>query len=209
MYNILCYGDSNTFGTNPNNGGRWDFDIRWTGRLQKALMNDGYRIIEEGCGGRTTMRDDDIEPNKNGMEYIHQCLASHKPLDLIILMLGTNDMKCRFNLTPEEIAHGAEELIKVMQNYNCGVDNKPVKILLVSPIHIGEGMSGGMFDEKSVETSHHLRDAFEKTAQKYNCYFLDAAEYAEPSKIDLLHMDENGHSSLAIAMENKIREIFG
>ena len=105
MINILCFGDSNTFGTNPA-GGRWPLEVRWTGVLQQ-LLGPGYRVIEEGCGGRTTIFEDELERDKNGRAQLRVALRSHRPLDLVILMLGTNDMKHRFGMLPVDVAEPA------------------------------------------------------------------------------------------------------
>ena len=96
MKTILCYGDSNTYGYNPSNGFRYPENVRWTGRLQSAL-GEGYKIIEEGCNGRTTIFDDPLEGWKNGLGYLRPCLNSHKPVDIVIMMLGSNDLKETFH----------------------------------------------------------------------------------------------------------------
>ncbi len=92
MKTILCYGDSNTYGYDPVSGGRFDHNIRWPGVLRNDL-GDGWWVIEEGCGGRTTVWEDPIERHKDGSAYLPACLHSHGPLDLIVIMLGTNDLK--------------------------------------------------------------------------------------------------------------------
>ena len=102
MKRILCFGDSNTWGFAPKDGYRFDENTRWTGLVQKALPQ--YKIIEEGLNGRTALWDDPIEGYKNGKEYLIPCLASQSPLDLVILMLGTNDCKTRFALTASDVA---------------------------------------------------------------------------------------------------------
>lgn len=135
MYNILCFGDSNTFGTNPA-GGRWPWEQRWTGLLQNEL-GSSYRIIEDGCGGRTTGLDDPIEGDRNGLRHLGVSLHSHRPLDLVILMLGTNDMKHRFSLLPIDIAHSAARLGELVQSYPYGPAYPVPKVLLVSPICSG------------------------------------------------------------------------
>ena len=100
MWEILCYGDSNTWGYNPSTKERYDRYERWTGILQFTL-GDEYHVIEEGLNGRTTVWDEPIEGEyKNGKTYLVSCLESHKPLDLVIIMLGTNDLKKRFSVTP-------------------------------------------------------------------------------------------------------------
>ena len=113
MKSILCYGDSNTYGLMPDSPDRYPRDVRWTGILQKKLGED-YYVIEEGLSGRTTLWDDPIEEHKNGKKYLLPCLDSHKPVDLVILMLGTNDLKTRFSLTPFDIGASVENLVKVL-----------------------------------------------------------------------------------------------
>ena len=104
MINILCFGDSNTFGTNPK-GGRHSWNVRWPGRLQ-VLLGPDYYVIEEGLGGRTTIWEDPLEPNRCGIKALPIALLSHKPLDMVILSLGTNDCKAFFNASPRVIAAG-------------------------------------------------------------------------------------------------------
>ena len=115
MKNILCYGDSNTFGFTLH-GGRHPYDVRWTGRLQLAL-GPAYRVIEEGCGGRTTVFEDPIDLGRNGRTSLPVCLASHNPLDLVILMLGTNDMKHYFQNNAWSIGQGVAQLLHLIQTY--------------------------------------------------------------------------------------------
>ena len=116
MITVLCYGDSNTYGYNPSNGFRYPPDVRWTGRLQR-LLGEGYHVVEEGCNGRTTVYDDPLEGWKNGIDYLKPCLNSHKPVDIVILMLGSNDLKEVFHASPEDIANGAAELVKVIREF--------------------------------------------------------------------------------------------
>ena len=103
MTTILCYGDSNTYGYNPVNGLRYPKDVRWTGVLQK-LLGEQYAVIEEGCNGRTTVFEDIAEPWKAGLGYLKPCLNTHKPIDFVIMMLGSNDLKRMFHATAKEIA---------------------------------------------------------------------------------------------------------
>ena len=143
MINILCFGDSNTNGSNPS-GGRWGRWERWTGVLQK-LLGDDYYVIEGGCGGRTTVMEDWLEPDKNGRAQLPVALRTHRPLDLVVIMLGTNDMKKRFSLLPVDIAYGAAEL-KLVERYDYGGAWYPVpQVLLVSPIELGEGVENSPF----------------------------------------------------------------
>ena len=92
MKNILCYGDSNTWGYIPGGKGRYEYAVRWTGAAQR-LLGDGYRIIEEGLNGRTTVFDSPFDGSVlNGKSHLMCCLMSHAPLDAVVIMLGTNDL---------------------------------------------------------------------------------------------------------------------
>lgn len=203
---ILCYGDSNTFGTNPH-GGRWDFDIRWTGRIQK-ILGPYYRIIEEGCGGRTTVWNDDLEPHRNGKEYLPVALSTHKPIDVVILMLGTNDFKARFKAMPKDIAEGIRQLVEMIQTYPYGDFYTVPQIVLVSPIYIGDGIENSTFsgfDNSAVDKSKLMADLIKKVADNMKCHFMDAAIYASPSEYDSLHLEAEEHEILAEAIATKIK----
>src|SRR6185312_8487577 len=118
MRTVLCFGDSNTHGTRPmvslEDDSRFDRSTRWPGVVE-ARLGDGWRVVEEGLPGRTTVHDDPIEGfHKNGQRYLQACLESHKPLDAIVLMLGTNDLKARFNLPASDIAAGAGVLLGII-----------------------------------------------------------------------------------------------
>ena len=115
MKTVLCFGDSNTHGQIPGkDGGRYEKEIRWPGVL-KSMLGDSFDVIEEGLGGRTTVFEDPIEEDKSGKAYLQQCLHSHKPIDLIIVMLGTNDLKIRFGLTAYDVSLGLETLVKKIE----------------------------------------------------------------------------------------------
>ncbi len=208
MKHVLCYGDSNTFGTNPG-GGRWDYQTRWTGRLATSLGAE-YRIIEEGLGGRSTVWDDVLEPNRNGLAALPISLHSHRPLDLVILTLGTNDCKTHFNATPRIIAKGAEKLIETVRTHRYG-DGYPIpQILLVSPIHIGKDVEHSPFasyDVTSYEKSLRLAPLFQQTAESAGVAFFDASQVAFPSVIDQLHMDAGSHRELAEALAPIVRKM--
>ena len=209
MINILCFGDSNTFGTAPT-GGRWDREHRWTGILQRRL-GEGFYVIEEGCGGRTTVWEDPLELDKNGRAQLPVALRSHRPLDLVVLMLGTNDMKRRFNLLPVDIAQGAAELGILAQRYDYGPAYPIPRILLISPILIREGIEGSAytgFTADAVETSRRLAPLYRAQAEKHGWLYLDAAEVARASERDKLHMEAEDHRALALEVERVIRESF-
>ena len=132
MKRILCFGDSNTWGQDPLTGERLGKDIRWPGVLAKDL-GPSCEIIEEGMNGRTTVWDDPIQGYANGQDYLVPCLKSHRPLDLVIIMLGTNDLKNRFSLSARDIAKGAAVLVGIVFKSDCGVKQAAPKVLLVAP----------------------------------------------------------------------------
>lgn len=122
MKEILCFGDSNTHGYMPGLGTRYPIDQRWSGLLGK-LLGDGYHVVEEGMDGRTTAFEDDLQPWRSALGYIGPCVKTHAPLDLIIIMLGTNDSKTRYGISAEEIGFGMQELIQRIETffrYNAG-----------------------------------------------------------------------------------------
>ncbi len=209
MKNILCFGDSNTFGTNPL-GGRHPREIRWPGRLQ-MLLGEEYYVIEEGMGGRTTVWDDPLEPGRCGIQMLPIALHSHRPLDLVILMLGTNDCKAHFHASPKVIARGMENLCRLVQRYDYGAAYPVPQILVVSPIFIGEDMDNcpyDSFDGTAPEKSRLLAPLYQKVAETCSCRFLDASRAAGPSDMDQLHMDGENHILLAQAMAEAVRGIF-
>lgn len=190
---IVCYGDSNTYGMNPKNGDRYNDNIRWTKVLQNILGND-YEIIEEGKNGRTTIYDDE-KPNRNGMKDLVPCLNKHQPIDMVILMLGTNDLKTRFHASSQDIANNVGQLIDIIQN------NTGTKIILVSPMEVTEGIDkgpfGDSFDDSAVRRSKEISKHYRKIAKEKDCIFVDAAKCSKPSDIDHLHMTSDAHQNLA------------
>ena len=135
--NILCFGDSNTWGYKPDKSGRYDENIRWTGLLQKKL-GSGYHIIEEGLCGRTTVFQDELREGRRGLDLIGVTVEMHNPIDLMIIMLGTNDTKERFNASPACIGIGMERLAMKAETVAAWRGGKP-KLLIVAPPHIGAG----------------------------------------------------------------------
>ena len=200
MTTVLCYGDSNTYGFVPETGMRYPRDVRYPGRLQ-MLLGEEYAVIEEGCNGRTTIYDDPIDGWKNGLDYLKPCLHSHKPIDVVTLMLGSNDLKVTFHLTAEKIADGAAVLVDVIRTFTEETQGFIPKIILISPPEIGKGIKTspfyGAFYEEAVEESKKFPVYYKAVAEKYGCVFLDAAAYLYPSETDSLHLTPEGHRILA------------
>ena len=206
---IVCFGDSNTWGYHAIVGTRYDDDVRWTGRLQ-ALLGDGYTVIEEGQNGRTTVWDDPVENRLAGLTYLWPCMESQSPIDLIIIMLGTNDTKGRFGEQARGIADGAGRLVDLAQKSPFGRDDRAPKVLLVSPIRVEYSDEfRDLFDHQAVEKAKGFPAEFRRVAEQYGCEFLDASEYAGPCAEDGVHLDAAGHEALAKAMYDAVRCILG
>ena len=209
---ILCFGDSNTYGYDPK-GGRYDEDTRWPMRLQQ-LLGDGYTVIEEGFNGRTCVYDDPIEGGyKSGAAYLPPCLMSHAPLDAVILMLGTNDAKKRFSLTPMTIGEGMMQLIRLCRLYGLNADGNPPKVLVVAPPpildHILRTRHGECFGDQAVAVTKGLAAEYARISKLLRCEFLDAGEWARPSDIDAVHFTREAHMGLANGLAQKIKTILG
>ena len=112
MKTVLCYGDSNTYGYDPATGGRYDADTRWPCVLGR-ILGDGYEVGEEGCNGRTTVFDDPDDDWKIGLDYIKGIVCSHRPVDILVIMLGSNDMKICYGASCEDIAEGMRAVVKI------------------------------------------------------------------------------------------------
>jgi len=194
---VLCYGDSNTRGSTPT-ADRYSSNIRWTGLLQERL-GVGYYIIEEGLGGRTTALDDlPDRPGKNGKTYLLPCLDSHNPIDIVIMMLGTNDLKERFNQTPKDISQNVEGLVKIIKERGIDRNNKPPKIILLSPPIVDETVPSTKENFKGAgEKSKQLASLYQEVAKNYGCEFIDISKIVQPSKGDGLHLEPEGHSKIA------------
>jgi lysophospholipase L1-like esterase len=193
---ILCFGDSNTWGYNPVDGTRYPKTVRWTGILATKL-GDSFEIIEEGLNGRTTIWDDPIEGYKNGKEYLIPCLESHKPLDLIIILLGTNDLKHRFSLTSFDIAEAAGILVKTVQNSDVGLDGTAPEILLLAPPKLSR-LSGDSLSEfkGGVEKSQELSNQYERVANQFGCMYSDLSGVVVSSDIDGVHLEPEEHKKI-------------
>ena len=202
MKTIVCYGDSNTYGYNPENGFRYEYEERWTTILQKELK-DSAIVIPEGLNGRTTSFEDELRPGRNGATYLDPCLHSHGPIDLVVLMLGTNDCKTIFGASAEIIGKG---IVRLLEQINQYADK--MKVLVISPIYLGEKVWQDGYDQEfspeSVEVSKKLEPVYEKVAGKYGKRFMRAADYASPSEADQEHMDGQSHKILADAIYRKL-----
>jgi len=211
---ILAYGDSNTYGQKPDRSGRFDAATRWTGVMQAAL-GEQYYVIEEGLGGRTT----DLEhpnpkkPSRNGLTYFKACLDSHSPLDIIVLMLGTNDFKTSYNRSVEEIADTLDIYITdIKASYDTSNATEPT-ILLVSPPHMNQDAplfyesmpTPGIYDDTSILKSQQLAAHLKQLAARHAISFFDAAAITQAGE-DGVHITANSHHELGHAITAIIKQ---
>lgn len=210
---VLCYGDSNTHGSKPDRSGRYVADVRWTGLLQKQL-GDEYYVIEEGLGGRTTDLEhpNPAKPSRNGLVYFKACLNSHAPLDFIIIMLGTNDLKKTYNRTPQDVADALHQYTDYVYEFYANRDQAKPKVIIVSPPYMDATASNfvesmpqpGVYDEVSAEKSHHFAEPFRKLADETGCLFFDAAPIAKTGE-DGCHLTAEAHQNLANSLEEIVK----
>lgn len=207
---IVCFGDSNTHGYRTADIGRFSENERWTCLLDEKLGSE-YLIIEEGLSGRTTCFDDPLTEGLSGLDYITPCLMSHEPMDLLIIMLGTNDTKERFASSAACIALGLKRLINKAINAECWSNSKP-NILVITPKNIEKEYEETemvyTMGRGCAEKSEELGSEFEKIAQLTNCHYFDAnTVVTEYNKIDYMHLEEKGHIALANALASLIPSI--
>ncbi|MEK5256529.1 SGNH/GDSL hydrolase family protein [Paenibacillus sp. FSL F4-0125] len=207
---IVCFGDSNTWGYDAETDQRFKDEIRWTGLLDTEL-GDSYRVIEEGLPGRTSVSEDPLFEGLAGISYLYPCLMSHAPLDLVVIMLGTNDTKERFALTSYNIAQGIVRLALKAKGSGAGHAGKAPEVLVIAPppigaeyIHtpIGKPM-GSNCSEKSMELSQHLAALLKGT----DIHFMDSREYVSMNEIDYMHLDLQGHRNMADLVQNHVKRI--
>lgn len=213
---IVCFGDSNTHGycADPKDcadgGDRFNENERWTCLLQKTL-GDEYLVLEEGLSGRTTVFDDPLHECMSGLDYITPCLMSHEPVDLLIIMLGTNDTKDRFYASAACIGIGMARLVKKAMSTECWGGKKP-NILVVCPPAMGKEMPNGIFGdtmgELCVEKSEQLAKYYKEQCELLGVSFADAgAMGCEFNDIDYMHLTRKGHAVLAENLAKLVPEL--
>ena len=209
MTTIVCFGDSNTYGTpgmpGPDFWGRFGPAERWPG-VMRAALGAGFDVIEEALPGRTTVHDDPIEGrDRNGLTALPIMLGSHRPIDLVIVMLGTNDLKARFSVTPADIAASVGVLGRAVQASPAGPDGRAPKVLVVAPSLIEEvGFLGQMFAGGAAK-SRELGPAFAAVAKRFGVPCLDAAPIIRVDPTDGIHLHADQHAILGRAVAEAAR----
>lgn len=207
---IVCLGDSNTHGYCADSrdcadgGNRFNEDERWPCLLQNLLGSE-YLVIEEGLSGRTTVFVDPVHESMDALSIVSPVLSSHEPLDLLIIMLGTNDTKDRLGVNAACIALGMERLVRKCMSVDCWGDKKP-NILIVAPPPIGDELKDPCMGDHCAEKSRELAFYYKQKAELLGCHFMNA-NGCEFNKIDYMHLTRKGHSQLAQRFAEIIPEI--
>jgi lysophospholipase L1-like esterase len=206
MLEVMCFGDSNTWGYDPSTQERFPRNVRWTGVLQETL-GAGYRVIEEGLNGRTTVWEDPVEGDKMGKRHLMPCLESQAPLDLVIVLLGTNDLKKRYSAPPSDIAQGAGVLVDIINKSAAGRGGKPPAVLLMAPPPLAKLTAfAGMFEGGS-EKALHLGRLYAEVARARDCHFFDTASAIHSSDLDGIHLETDQHRALGEAVAREVKKI--
>ena len=203
---ILCFGDSNTWGAPPGGGDRFPRDVRWPGVLQ-ALLDEDYRVIEEGLNGRTATLEHPWIDGRSGRPYLLPCCRSHAPLDLVIVFLGTNDLADRYHLSAADVAGACASLVKVVEAAECGPEGDTPPVLLVCPPPIrATGPDAAEF-EAEAEKSRTLGARFAEAAEAVGAELLDLDGVVRYAEEDPIHLDADAHRALAEAVEPLVRRL--
>jgi lysophospholipase L1-like esterase len=210
---VLCYGDSNTHGSPPmpdwtGRTPRHGRHVRWPGVLARAL-GAGWHVVEEGLPGRTTVHDDPIEGEyRNGLRPLQAILESHKPVDLVVLCLGVNDLKSRFGLTANDIARGVERLATVIRGLPVGPGQRaPEVLILVPPPIVEAGVLAEIFAGNAA-TSQGFAAEYRKVAGRLGVPCLDLGPVAVVDPLDGVHFDAAGHAAIGAAVAAEIRRLW-
>ena len=209
---ILCYGDSNTWGyISGSDHQRYGNNERWT-KILADLLGNRFEVIEEGLNSRT-LTSNDTRPGKegkNGYEYLMPCLDTHDPIDLVILMLGTNELKAKYQKSANNVGEMLEEyFVKTILNRKSQLKDSCPKLLIVVPPIVNENQeyckTNNMFLGAS-QKSKELNDIYKNIAKKYNCFFL--SNQGLETGIDGVHLTKESHMKLAKKLEEKINQIY-
>ena len=213
MKTILCYGDSNTWGYDPRTGNRYDHLTRWPMVLKKILNknapqeNPEWWVDEEGLNGRTSCREDPVEGDRNGLRQLIPVLESHKPVDIVAVMLGTNDLKPRFNPTAYDIAQGVRQIVKAIQKSEAGPDGAAPKVLVICPPATVRSSAFESIFGDSTELSGRLPACYREIAGECGAAFLEAGKHIKSSDADGIHLDPEEHRKLAEAVADALKAL--
>jgi len=209
---ILAYGDSLTFGASPIEGGpRHAFEDRWPTVLEHGLGGVA-RVIAEGLGGRTTIYDDHGAPaDRNGARVLPTLLESHSPLDLVILMLGTNDLKPFLGQTAQQASNGMRRLVQIVHGHFVRPGDAVPKVILVAPPHLCDSNHPEMIPhfggDAAIEQSRLFAKWYKQRADEYGCGFFDASVVAKADPADGVHLDAANTRAIGEALVPVVRRV--
>ena len=212
MKTVLCYGDSLTWGYNAETLDRHAFEDRWPSVLAKALGPD-VTVIAEGLNGRTTAYDDHLaDCDRNGARILPTLLHSHAPLDLVIIMLGTNDMKPAIHGSAIVAMKGVERLVKLTRNHVWQVAEwEAPDVLIVAPPQLCETANpvmGAIFRD-AIDESAMLASVYRDLADELDCGFFDAGSVAHTTPVDGVHLDAENTRAIGRGLEPVVRMMLG
>lgn len=205
---ILCFGDSNTWGFPPDCGPRYARNTRWPGVLQQEL-GDEYYVIEEGLPGRNTVWDDPVEGGKNGLKQLVPLIHSHMPLDMLIIMLGTNDLKNRFSVSPLDISWSIGRLVKAARDSGHPLFGAAPEVLVICPPPLAD-LSRSPFKDILIggaEKSRQLAPVLREFCQQNGIRMLNAGDVIQSSPVDGIHLAPEEHRKLGKAVAEEVRRI--
>jgi lysophospholipase L1-like esterase len=210
MKTILAFGDSLTFGANPQSGGpRHPYEDRWPTALEQSL-GGGARVIAEGLGGRTTVFDDYSNvADRNGARVLPTLLESHKPLDLVIIMLGTNDLKVYINGTAFGAAMGVKRLVQIVRQHPYDVGQPVPKVIIVAPpltVETDHADLQPMFAPRADEAK--LFDGiYSRVAGELGVGYFNAASVAVADRRDGVHLDQANTRAIGVGLAPLVRSL--
>lgn len=211
MKTVLCFGDSITWGFDPEGSGRHAFGDRWSNVLAAAL-GEGVTVITEGLNGRTTGYDDHLaDCDRNGVKNLPTVLHTHQPLDLVVIMLGTNDMKPAIAGTAYAARAGIQRLVGLIRHHEYSFDYDAPDILIVSPptlCETADPVFSAMF-RGAIEESSMLASLYRDLADDLGCGFFDAGSVARTSPIDGVHLNAEGTRAIGRGLEPIVRMMLG
>jgi lysophospholipase L1-like esterase len=205
---IMVFGDSLSWGYQPGTKHlRFDAQTRWPGRLQN-LLGEGYEVIEEALNSRG-IEHDDSRPGKEGrraLDYIMACLDSHDPIDIVIVLLGTNELKQEMDMSAEQVGDSMEKLLTIIIDRPSQFRDKGPEVLLVSPPIINEETEYCRVGDKylgATRKAEELTNVYKRLAANLGISFV-ALKDIEPG-VDGVHITADGHAKVAELISAKLK----
>ena len=209
---VVCFGDSNTWGYSVARAAdpvpRLPAEDRWVSVTARAL-GPGHVVIAEGLPGRTTVFDEPIEgEHLNGHRLLRACLETHKPVDVVVVVLGTNDLKSLYSASAWDIARDAGKLLDVVAISGCGPDGSAPQALLVAPPPTRVTGLGAPFEdvlERADAKSRRFDAEFSAVAEDRGVAYLNAGDVIESSPIDGVHWSPQAHRAIGQAIAASVK----